>query len=169
MTPTPKAVVGPSARELEAISHLWRDERRTLVMAFTGTSMMPNIAPGEPVSVECGLSPEIGDVVMFLRDNQIGVHRLVARCCGALITWGDANPLPDVPVEPASVVGTIRSVPPVPASLYRTAILSWIGTEELIKVQRRLQFAYRLHGALAAGPVGFVQKIRRVLLRTLRS
>ena len=169
MTLALEAVASPSASELEAISQLWRRDGRTLVMTFTGMSMMPSIAPGEPVSVECGLAPEMGDVVMFLRDNQVGVHRVVARCCDALVTWGDANPLPDFPVESERVVGTIRQIPPGPASLYRAAILFWICTDDLAKMHRRLQFAYRLHGALAAGPLGFARKAWRGLYRTLRS
>jgi hypothetical protein len=169
MTSGPETVATPSASELEAISSLWRREGRTLVTTFTGVSMMPNIAPGESVSVECGLAPEIGDVVMFLRDNQVGVHRVVARCGGALITWGDANPLPDFPVEFARIVGTIRQVAPRPASLYRAVVLIWLSTDDLAKMRRRLQFAYRLQGALTAGPIVFARKAWRALHRTLPS
>jgi len=161
-------VTRPSAGELEAVSQVWRRERRTLVTTFTGGSMMPSIAPGQQVSVECGIDPNIGDVVVFLRDNQVGVHRLVARCRDALLTWGDANSLPDEPVELARIVGTIRQVPPGPASLYRTVLLFWLGGD-VPRVRRRLQLAYRLRGALAAGPFGFVRKAARTLYRTVRS
>ena len=167
MTLGPETVAAPSASELKAISQLWRREGRTFVTTFAGTSMLPSIAPGEPVSVECGLVPEIGDVVMFLRDDQIGVHRLVAHCCDALVTWGDANPLPDFPIDTERVVGTIRGIPQRPASFYRSAVLFWIATNDLAKTHRRLQLAYRLHGAVAAGPLGFARKAGRSLQRML--
>jgi hypothetical protein len=163
------AIFSPSAGELASVSQLWRRERRVLVTTFSGTSMMPSISPGQKVAVECGLDPCIGDVVVFLRDNHIGVHRLVARCRDGLLTWGDANPLPDDPIEPGRVVGTIRQVPPAPASLYRTALLVWLAAGDVPRTRRRLQFAYRLHGALAAGPVSLAGKIVRRLNRMLRS
>ncbi|HEY4944010.1 MAG TPA: S26 family signal peptidase [Rhizomicrobium sp.] len=161
-------VAGLSAGELEAVSQLWKRERRTLVTTFSGTSMMPAIAPGQEVAVECGVEPRIGDVAVFLRDDRIGVHRVVARCRDLLVTWGDANPLPDDPVDAAQVLGTISRVPPRPPSSYRTVLLAWLGASDPARLRRRLQLAYRLRGALAAGPAGFAAKAARALSRGSR-
>ncbi len=170
MNDRPDVAASPSASELAAVAEMWKRERRTFVTAFGGTSMLPAIAPGQRVTVLCGVEPEIGDVVMFLRDNQVGVHRLVARLHGALLTWGDANPLPDEPVESERAIGTIQDVPRHAPSAYRGALLRWLGASsgDATQVRRRLQLAYRLRGAAAAGPVGFVRKAVRAIGRGLR-
>jgi len=169
MTDRPDVAASPSASELAAVSELWKRERRTLVTAFAGRSMLPSIAPGQEVTVQCGVEPQIGDVVMFLRDGQVGVHRLVARLREEVLTWGDANPLPDEPAEPQRLIGIIKNAPSYALSGYRRALLAWLGasTGDPELVRRRLQLAYRLRGAIAAGPFGFMRKALRAARRGL--
>lgn len=163
MNERPCEAANPSASELAAVSELWKRERRTLVTAFGGTSMLPSIAPGQQVTVLCGVEPEIGDVVMFLREGQVGVHRLVARLRDGIVTWGDANPLPDEPAEPWRVIGTIKDAPPYAVLGYRRTLLRWLGasTGDMARVRQRLHLAYRLRSAITVGPAGFVHKVIR--------
>jgi len=170
MNERPDEAASPSASELAAVAELWKRERRIFTTAFGGTSMLPSIAPGQQVTVQCGIEPEIGEVVMFLRDGQMGVHRLAARLHDAMLTWGDANPLPDDPVEPARVVGTIRDAPRFAMPEHRRALLRWLGAApgDAARARRRLRLAYRLRGALAAGPVEFARKAFRALARAVR-
>ena len=89
-----------SADEIDAVGMLWKRQRRQFVTSFSGTSMLPAIAPGQLVTVDCGIEPAVGDVVVFRYSDQVGVHRVVARTASWLLTWGDNNPLPDEPIAP---------------------------------------------------------------------
>ena len=85
--------------------------------------MLPAIAPGQQVTVECGVDPVIGDVAVFRFDSQVGVHRVVACTADWVLTWGDANPLPDEPIAPPRLIGVILGqVPAVPRSLRRATV-----------------------------------------------
>src|SRR5258708_36994374 len=108
-----------SAAEIDGVATLWKRERRQFMTSFNGISMLPAIAPGQPVAVTCGIEPMVGDVAVFRYQSQVGVHRVVARTPVWLLTWGDNNPLPDEPIAPDLVIGVIRAVPPAPQSLRR--------------------------------------------------
>jgi len=91
-----------------------------LALHVRGTSMLPALWPGETVWVEQANVDELrnGDVIVFVRDRQLVVHRVVATAettaettaGSTLITRGDAQPQDDVPVLPSAVLGVVRSV-----------------------------------------------------------
>jgi hypothetical protein len=83
------------------------------------TSMLPTLAPGQPVAVECfpeadrnaGLAARLGrgDLLVFRQSDYRVVHRLVGRARPvegrpALRTRGDGRPRLDPPVEPHRVL-----------------------------------------------------------------
>jgi hypothetical protein len=163
----PRSIESLSAAELEVIATLWRRERREFVTSFTGTSMLPAITPGQEVLVECGVEPAVGDVAVFRRDDQIGVHRVVARTETWLLTWGDANSLPDLPIVPNEVIGLIRRVSAAPRSLRRALLLRLFAPQRLPmgRLSRRIRFAYSSRAAWALGPLAFARKVLQVIFR----
>lgn len=160
------ALEGLTGAHLQAIATLWKRERREFVSSFSGTSMLPALAPGQPVVVNCGVEPAIGDVVVFVFREQIGVHRVVARMPGGLLTWGDANPLPDDPIETGRVIGVIRSVPAARRSSRRMLLLRMLGVPSapIDVLARRIRFLYRLRAVFARGPRHLVRKAFLVAL-----
>jgi len=158
-----------SASRLDAIAALWRRERRELVTSFEGVSMRPAIEPGQRVVVDCGAAPEVGKVVLFRFCERVGVHRVVARTDSWVMTWGDANALPDEPVEPAAVVGVLRDVPAAPRRLRRALLLRWLAVPNapIESLARRVRLLHRVRNAWAPGPLAFAGKAVRSLLRPL--
>jgi len=162
-----RALESLSAAEIEAIATLWKRERRELVTFFNGTSMLPAIAPGQQVVVECGVQPVVGGVAVFRFHDRIGVHRVVARSATWLLTWGDANPLPDEPIEPMCVIGSIRDVPAAPHSRRRALLLRFLGSPRtpIGLLTRRVRLAHRMRAAWAQGPLVFTKKALRAVFR----
>src|SRR4051794_29799971 len=119
MTSAAGALESLSADEIDAVGMFWKRQGRQFVTSFNGTSMLPAIAPGQPVIVTCGIEPAIGDIAVFRYSDQVGVHRVVARTATWFLTWGDNNPLPDEPITPIRIIGAIRDVPAAPKSLRR--------------------------------------------------
>jgi len=121
--------------ELSAVAELWKSGRRELVCRFGGTSMRPAIAPQAEVRLLCGTpSVERGDVVAFLDEGRVMVHRVVAALPGGgLLTRGDARLLPDRPlqgggqvmgrVEAVHVGEAFAAVPPLRGSLAQALVL----------------------------------------------
>ncbi len=132
--------------EVAAMTRLWRSQGRALSTSFSGSSMLPSIAPGQTVVVRCGTEPVIGDVILFFVGKQPIVHRLVARSSNWLMTWGDANPLPDLPVSPDSVVGVIREAPAARPSLWRSGLVWMVtrGSASMLVLTTRLRRVYLL-------------------------
>lgn len=158
-----------SAAEIDGIATLWKRERRELTTSFSGSSMLPAIAPGQVVLVECGVEPAVGDVVVFRYNNQVGVHRVVARSATWLLTWGDANPLPDDPIAATLVIGTVRKVPPGPRSLRRRLLLALftMPAAPVETLTHRVQLGYRIRTVWAQGPLVFAGTAWRALLRRI--
>jgi hypothetical protein len=160
---------GLSPAEIDAIAALWRREQRTLVTSFTGASMLPAIAPGQQVAVTCGVESAVGDVAVFRFDNQVGVHRVVARTATWILTWGDANPLPDLPITPSQLIGVIRDVPAVRPSRWRAMLLLYL-TSRSVPVDlltRRVALVYRVSSLWSQGPLVFVGAAAQAIFRRL--
>jgi signal peptidase I len=104
--------------ELAAIGAIWKRERRTLTTSFAGVSMMPTIAPGAPLEIVCGDDAEPGEVIVFLHRGQVVVHRLLDVRRSWMLTRGDANPIPDLPVASAAIVGRVVTVSGTDAPQY---------------------------------------------------
>jgi peptidase S24-like protein len=167
MTSAAGALQSLSADEIDAVGVLWKRQGRQFVTSFSGTSMLPAIAPGQLVSVACGVDPAVGDVAVFRYSDQVGVHRVVARSSSWLLTWGDNNPLPDDPVEPARIIGAIRDVPAAPKSLRRKMLLWYLGSPNLpVEVlTHRVKLVYRVRTVWKQGPLVFARTLLRALLR----
>jgi hypothetical protein len=115
----------PSVEELAAAARLWKKTGRDLKARFGGSSMRPSLAPDSEVVVRCGSSAAVGDIVAYLADGRLVLHRVEAVSArdGTLLTRGDALWLPDLPVrDPESVLGVVSAVgrdgrfaPPPPA------------------------------------------------------
>jgi hypothetical protein len=160
-----------TAEQLDAVAEIWRRERHEFVTFFVGTSMMPAIAPGDRVGVICGVEQVVGDVILFRFDNQIGVHRVATQSESWLMTWGDANALPDFPITPANVIGAIRDVRRPPRSLYRSLLLRVLAppSAPADRVTRRVHIVYRFRSLWRQGPLVFAGAVLRAVIRRLSS
>ncbi len=160
-----------SAAEIDAVGVLWKRQGRRFMTSFNGTSMLPSIAPGQPVTVCCGIEPMVGDVAVFRYGDQVGVHRVVLRSDDWLLTWGDNNPLPDDPVLLARLVGTIREVPPARRSLRRSLVLWCLGSprQTIDALTHRVRLVYRTRAVWKQGPLVFAGTLLRALLRRIAS
>lgn len=90
-------------------------------LRVTGTSMVPSILPGDFVSVHRASPQEIspGEVVLFSRNGQMIIHRVVDRKLAAtengrgescLITRGDRVLENDPPVSSIELLGRVVSI-----------------------------------------------------------
>jgi hypothetical protein len=163
----PERPVGPplSAEELAAAAGLWRKNGRELRAVFGGSSMEPSLPAQSEVVLRCGAPPTVGDIVAFVADGRIVLHRVeaVSRGEGALLTRGDALWLPDAPVrDPDAILGVVTAVrrgdrlaPPPPAPR---------------RAARRLAL-WPFRAALAASPVAAALAVRvsRGFHRTFRA
>src|SRR5882724_5631492 len=169
MTGAAGALQSLSAAEIDAVGVLWKRQRREFVTAFSGTSMLPAIVPGQLVAVTCGIEPVVGDVAVFRYSDHVGVHRVVARSPAWLLTWGDNNPLPDEPILPVSVIGAIRDVP-APTLPLRRKLLLWFlkSPQQPIEVlTHRVRLVYRAQTVWKQGSLVFAGTLLRALLRRI--
>lgn len=110
-TGAPIAVVEGEA--LAAVTSLWRKTGRELRARFAGSSMEPALSPGSEVLLRCGEPGTPGDVIAFVADGRLVVHRVVARARDGrwTLTRGDARVLPDVPILDADdILGRVAGV-----------------------------------------------------------
>lgn len=101
--------VSLDAAMLSAVAHLWRNQGRILETSFGGTSMLPSITPGDVLRITCGAPFTNGDVVVYVREDRVVVHRVIRVSQTAVWTCGDANLLPDPPVDAAGILGRVTS------------------------------------------------------------
>jgi hypothetical protein len=107
------AVQPPTENEILAVASLWRAARREVVTSFQGTSMLPTIAPGVEVLLDCGREWQIGDIIAFVDSGHLAVHRIMAASADRqwLLTRGDHRIIPDEPFEAQdAVIGVITRV-----------------------------------------------------------
>jgi hypothetical protein len=79
--------------------------------------MEPTIPSGAEVRLRCGATAAVGDVVAFIRDDHIVLHRVEALSPSGrwVLTRGDACVFPDPLITDLSLIlGRVAS-PPVPA------------------------------------------------------
>jgi hypothetical protein len=151
---------GFSAEVLRGIGRIWKERQRVLLASFGGASMEPTILAGEEVQLVCGEECAIGDVIAFIYLDQVAVHRVMATGRGGwLLTCGDAQTVPDIPVtDPAAIIGRVVSV-------RRGDVVAPLAAASLNLVQRAVRSLFRL--LMPLGPV----TVRRAVLagRALRS
>jgi hypothetical protein len=158
-----------SADEIDAVGMLWKRQGRQFVTSFSGASMLPAIAPGQRVTVTCGVEPVVGEVVLFRYRDQVGVHRVVARAPDWLLTWGDNNPLPDDPIAPVLVIGAIRDIPARRLTLRRRLLVWFLASprQPIDTLTHRVQVVYRARTAWEQGLLPFAGLVLRALLRRM--
>lgn len=85
----------------------------------TGDSMLPTIAPGARVALEPAPFEQVapGDVVGFVCQGDLFVHRVVEHRGESLVTRGDNKPLLDPPVDCASYIGRVTACDPLGSDL----------------------------------------------------
>ncbi len=110
MTEGPQVAPGP---ELVAIARLWRASGRQIVTSFLGTSMLPTIAPGIELTIDCAHRWDAGDIIAYVVGSTLIVHRIeaVAPDRRLVLTRGDHHRIPDDPFDPGEgIIGTIVQI-----------------------------------------------------------
>lgn len=143
---------------LDAVAATWRRGARVFEAAFGGGSMLPAIAPGQRVVVDCAADPGVGDVAAFRIDGRVGVHRVVRSWPDGFLSWGDANALPDQPLRREQLIGTLRDISPARRSWRRACLLALLAPAHATfeRVNRRVGWAHALRRAWRGGPRAFV-------------
>ena len=118
--------------------------------------MLPSIPPGTLLRIECGNDAHGGDIIFFLHRGQPVVHRLLSfsRNGRWILTRGDANPIPDLPVERETLIGRITSVAgnavPQPAETRSQSLARHLASAALAlgaaPARLMLRFMWRLWG-----------------------
>lgn len=81
-----------------------------------GTSMVPSVLPGDIISVQRAILPEIsrGEIVLFAREGRIFAHRVVGRTSDSehapVITRGDRLRHNDPPISSSELLGKVISI-----------------------------------------------------------
>lgn len=93
----------------------YRQQHASAWIGPRGTSMRPLIGAGTWLYVEFGAaSAVVGDIIVFPLGDIIVAHRVVSQRTRQgetlLIPKGDAEPYPDPPIQPASVLGVVRAL-----------------------------------------------------------
>ena len=83
-----------------------------LRLAVVGSSMLPAIRPRDLLLIRrCSTqSARVGDVVLFMRDARLFVHRVVSTRGAELVTRGDALDTPDAPIGGAELLGRVERI-----------------------------------------------------------
>lgn len=92
--------------------------------AIVSPSMEPTIRVGDVVVVQRGTPYGVGDVIMWCSSPfYCVVHRVIELGSTYVITKGDANPVPDLPISLSSVVGKVVAVIPREALLVTVVLI----------------------------------------------
>jgi hypothetical protein len=73
-----------------------------------GSSMSPTLAPGCEIEIAPLTSPPaLGELLVFVADDTLVIHRFVRHWQGQWIMQGDGRTLPDKAVRPEVVLGRV--------------------------------------------------------------
>jgi hypothetical protein len=146
------------------VAELWKRTGREVTARFTGRSMEPTISSGAEVRLLCGAAAAVGDVVAFIREDHLVLHRVEALspAAGWVLTRGDACVIPDPPLRDASLIlgraaSALAAAPGGRArrlTLALCVLLLRHGSAAGLAVVSRLRHLSRLgrRSALAAAP-----------------
>jgi signal peptidase I len=83
-----------------------------LRLGVNGWSMLPSVRPGDTLLVERTDPDDFtgGDIVLFMREQRLFAHRVVARTDLSLQTRGDGLRAADPPVERNEVLGRVTLI-----------------------------------------------------------
>jgi hypothetical protein len=100
-----------------ALASSLRAPNRSLESTVQGMSMGGGLPPGSRIRIELieRTRYESGEVVAFVFDGEVIVHRVVHRgrigvAAGHVLTRGDATLVPDPPVEHGWILGRVKEV-----------------------------------------------------------
>ena len=80
-------------------------------LPVTGSSMFPSMQPGDILEIRRATCPvPTGEVVVFLRQARLVVHRVVGQTGDLYITRGDRLRFPDAPVHAAAILGRVTAI-----------------------------------------------------------
>lgn len=81
-------------------------------LQVTGRSMLPSLRPGDRVLVEGRHAKAIlpGRIVLYVRNDDLVVHRLISRGIGGIVTRGDFVSHVDPVVQPDQIVGEVVAI-----------------------------------------------------------
>ncbi len=86
-------------------------EESSVRLKVRGVSMLPTLRPGDILTIQgWGAPPEIGDMVLAVREGRCFVHRLTQRRPDAAAQWvtrGDAMAAIDPPFEREQLLGKV--------------------------------------------------------------
>jgi signal peptidase I len=83
-----------------------------LRLKVSGTSMLPDLLPGDVVALEACAPGElvVGEMALFRREGRLVLHRVIGFTDGGLLTQGDALTCADPPVAAVDVLGKVVKV-----------------------------------------------------------
>lgn len=98
-----------------AVFEDYRRRNAAVWLGPRGSSMRPLVGPNTWLYVEFGAADvSVGDIIVFPLGDIIVAHRVVSQRTRQgetlLIPKGDAEPYPDPPIQPASVLGVVRAL-----------------------------------------------------------
>lgn len=105
-------------REPEACNLIAETLRRFhfVRLAVTGTSMLPEIWPGDLLTIQRKdpTSVQPGELALYLRQGRLFAHRVLHNALSSdapvLLTKGDSVPLPDPPVNYEDFLGIVTDI-----------------------------------------------------------
>lgn len=72
-------------------------------------SMSPTLETNDLILVQKRDHYEVGDIVVYQSEYKLIVHRLIAQDGDTVTTQGDANPVPDEPVDASAIRGAVAA------------------------------------------------------------
>lgn len=85
--------------------------KNPVYMVVVGKSMFPLLLPGRRVKVERANYIKLGDVIVYHRDSQLFIHRVIWKRNKTIITKGDFNLKIDPPVRKQNIIGKVKDNP----------------------------------------------------------
>ncbi len=80
----------------------------TLKLSKTSISMLPKIQPGQKITIDPTAMPKFGDIVLYLSNNQLVLHRYYFKIWEKAITKGDNNGSFDRPWKFINYIGKAK-------------------------------------------------------------
>jgi hypothetical protein len=103
------SILRNDAKRIFALISEHRDELETIEITIHGGSMSPAIPKNSAIRIQLDYkgvhSP--GQIIAFLQDQKIMVHRIHHRVRGYFLTRGDAMTAPDPPVRSEMILGPV--------------------------------------------------------------
>jgi len=106
-------LTNPSFQSIHAVVHQSLYEVHQARFRVKGKSMQPFIQKGDWITIASVPDHEIlneGDIVLFSRENEFVVHRIIEMNEKEIITQGDRTRIKDLPISKWNVIGKVIEV-----------------------------------------------------------